>query len=335
MYDLKLTELEKSRKKKSWRISIGFHSILLILAFLLPLMISKPEPQPEIQIVTFNFRDNPSSGSKKAGGSPASREAGRTEANEAQQEIPAEAIPEPEAPAPVTEKIPEKAPPEILTAPNNEIPVPKVPKPEPYPEKVEVPETVPSKVPDVKTPSKKKSPIDIPVPKKAPPKTTTSDSDSDGNRNGEYDSAEDYFENSDYEGGGSGSGQGDADSGSGNGEGTGTGNATGDGNDDSGDGNGFGDGFFDGVGALSRPVISKGDSKGYFVEEGKLVFRLCINREGRVIYVSYDEEYSSITNKEVISKAQDDIMDYKFKKDYSAPKKECGRYTYIFRFADK
>ena len=198
-------------------------------------------------------------------------------------------------PKPVVKPLPTKKP--VVTAPTPTPPVLTVPDPQPIPEPE--PQVIPEPVVEA-TPEPTVDPTPEPV-MDAPVITTESS-----------------------EVGGSGSG----DSGTGSADGT----AATDGDGDSatpGTGNSGRD--FSGDGIFGRRVIYRADVKGLTREPGKLVVNLCVNRTGRVTYVSLNEEETTIEDPSLRANAQQVTRKYKFEKDYTAPREQCGKLTFIFK----
>ncbi len=96
-------------------------------------------------------------------------------------------------------------------------------------------------------------------------------------------------------------------------------------------GNGFGESA--GSGIFNRKVIYRADVKKITHLSGTIVVELCINQRGQVVFSKPDTEASTIKDYDVIRKAVSLTTKYKFAKDYSAPKKQCGKMTYVFEGA--
>jgi hypothetical protein len=96
-----------------------------------------------------------------------------------------------------------------------------------------------------------------------------------------------------------------------------------------GDGGG-GDGL-EGDGIITRKVIYRENITGVARESGKITLDLCIDRQGRVIYVAYDPALTTITDHDIIRQASHLAARYRFEAKYNAPKRECGKLTFIFR----
>ncbi len=96
-----------------------------------------------------------------------------------------------------------------------------------------------------------------------------------------------------------------------------------------GDGGG-GDGL-EGDGVITRKVIYRENIAGVAKESGRITLNICIDRQGRVVYVAYDPEKTTIADNEIIRQASHLAARYRFEAKYNAPKKECGQLTFIFR----
>lgn len=96
---------------------------------------------------------------------------------------------------------------------------------------------------------------------------------------------------------------------------------------------GAGDGL-EGDGIITRKIIYREDITKVARTNGKVVLNICINRQGQVEYVAYDESKTTITDKEIIKQASYIAARYRFESKYNAPKKECGQLTFIFRIEE-
>ena len=92
---------------------------------------------------------------------------------------------------------------------------------------------------------------------------------------------------------------------------------------------GNGRGYIEGSGALTRAVIDRGNTKQLAQQNGTLILKICINRRGIVTHAEWDKEASSIKDSGVARTALDNVLKYRFETNRSAPRKECGRLTYI------
>ena len=99
--------------------------------------------------------------------------------------------------------------------------------------------------------------------------------------------------------------------------------------------NGTGYGENAGSGIFNRKVTYRADVKKITKLSGTIVVELCINQRGQVVYAKPDTDASTIKDFAVIRKAVDLTTKYKFAKDYTAPKKQCGKMTYVFEGAGR
>ncbi|MEO6131099.1 MAG: hypothetical protein ABIQ02_04580 [Saprospiraceae bacterium] len=97
----------------------------------------------------------------------------------------------------------------------------------------------------------------------------------------------------------------------------------------SGDGGG-GDGL-EGNGVITRRVIYREDISKAAKVNGRITLNICINRQGKVVSVAYDPDKTTITDNDLINQASHMAARYRFEQKYSAPIKECGQLTFIFR----
>jgi hypothetical protein len=128
-------------------------------------------------------------------------------------------------------------------------------------------------------------------------------------------------------GGGPGNGKG---VGSGPGGGTGTGNAgsnTGIGQD--GKGMQWGVGMDDGL--LTRKLVQRARVERLAVKEGKISIFICVNRDGSVISTKYDLAGSTLKDPDFIGKAEACASSYVFAPDATAPERQCGKLSFIFK----
>lgn len=86
---------------------------------------------------------------------------------------------------------------------------------------------------------------------------------------------------------------------------------------------------FKGTAIFSRKVIYRPDIKKIVKKKGRIAINLCINNEGRVVYVKYDKDASTIRDNDNIRKTLEATKLYKFERDYSVPKQQCGKLTFI------
>ena len=86
---------------------------------------------------------------------------------------------------------------------------------------------------------------------------------------------------------------------------------------------------FTGKAIFDRKVIFRPDIKKIVKKKGRIAINLCINREGRVVLVKYDRANSTIRDTDNIRKTLEATKLYKFERDYSVPKQQCGKMTFI------
>jgi len=99
-----------------------------------------------------------------------------------------------------------------------------------------------------------------------------------------------------------------------------------------GDGKLWGD--FAGDGLFNRKVIQRADVARLAIKDGKLVVNLCINQTGEVVYVKCDAEASTISDSQIISLAESVAQNYVFEADATASSQQCGRLTFVFKIEE-
>lgn len=97
-------------------------------------------------------------------------------------------------------------------------------------------------------------------------------------------------------------------------------NASGDGGDD--------DSLQEGV--FGRKVMKRPNIKGLTKTKGKIAIKVCVSQEGTVIATKYLQKLSTINEAKLIASAMRAARRYKFDVDYSAPKKQWGKLTFVF-----
>ncbi|MDX1409105.1 MAG: hypothetical protein R3330_13245 [Saprospiraceae bacterium] len=90
-------------------------------------------------------------------------------------------------------------------------------------------------------------------------------------------------------------------------------------------------GEFSDDGLFNRKVIHRANVARLAVSQGKIVIKLCVDRNGQVVWVKYDRDRSSLHNPDLISRAEATAEEYKFEKDPAAPTQQCGALTFIFQ----
>ncbi|MDX1479893.1 MAG: hypothetical protein R3301_19415 [Saprospiraceae bacterium] len=90
-------------------------------------------------------------------------------------------------------------------------------------------------------------------------------------------------------------------------------------------------GEFSDDGLFNRKVIHRANVARLAVKQGKIVIKLCVDRNGQVVWVKYDRDRSSLHNTDLIARAEATAEEYKFEKDPAAPTQQCGALTFIFQ----
>lgn len=96
---------------------------------------------------------------------------------------------------------------------------------------------------------------------------------------------------------------------------------------DGGDG-GDDDSLQDGV--FGRTVKYRPNIKGLTKEKGRIAIKVCVSQEGTIIATKFLAEQSTLNDSELIARALRAVRGYKFDVDYSAPKKQWGKLTFVF-----
>jgi len=350
--------LEDLNKRKSWRISLIFHGILILLS-LIPFFTPDPDKNIDTQYavqIAFDQKDIVLKESKSSASTKSSSSEG---AKRPKTEPAANPAPKPtprptEKPAEVV-KVTTPKPTVQETTPKPK-PAPEIVKPTPTPtpqpsepveaeiitdesEVVAVEEEMPIDVPEPEV-YEAPAPVDIPTPS---PEASTSS----------FPSLEDILATIEEEvgdildgiptenaepgetdgGGGSPSdSKNDSDSGSGTGD-KGTGKGDGDSGDDNDDGignGGVGDGEYDdsGDGVFGRKVVHRDYSmvKKATSKSGVISIKVCIGRDGNVTYVEIDEFETTIDDRGIRKDALRSLKKYRYEPDPSAPREQCGKY---------
>ncbi len=92
---------------------------------------------------------------------------------------------------------------------------------------------------------------------------------------------------------------------------------------------GAGDGL-DGDGIITRKIIYREDIGRIAKVNGRIVLDLCINRQGKVEYVAYNADKTTIMDKDLIRQATNIAARYRYEANYTGPKRDCGQLTFIF-----
>ena len=296
---------EEKNRKKGLKISMFFHTAILLLA-LYPILNGSLEedpktPQAQIVMVDFTHEESSSSSNAKA---QASKDGGK---EETVRKTEAKYVPTPTPPVVKPEPKPDPRPPVVKP--------PVVTTSEPNPP-MRAP--VPSTRAKMKKWEKRPKPTPVETPKvEATPKTDKSDKVETGDTKATKTTGKDNSKANNKTTAGSGNGNGDSNNKSDN-----------DGNGKADDG--FADGDFSGEGIFGRRVVHHGDVKSITSKQGKIVVNLCVDRVGKVIFTEFDKKASTIKSGDIISKALSVTKEYRFDTDYTAAPKQCGHLTYIF-----
>ena len=321
MYAQTLAAQVRKDERRSKRITIIVHAIIIILALLpfLKVPIKKIEIYKPVlvEFKTGGSSSNSGANSAAAGGASSAQKPTETESAETQptEEEPAEREPVEkveviETPKTTTPILTSKIEPTVTVPKVEEVKVEEVEK------EVEPVEETPKEVKTFPT-SKGKGKIKLPNVKI--PKVDISVI-LGGMGKGDKGSGKDN-------GSGSGSG-GTGTSTSGKGKGR-TGEGTGDiGKGNGGKGTGTGQGDDAGDGVLTRPIIETPSFAGLKLAPGKICLNICVNRAGKVVFVEYNSRYSTIRDRETIKAYVQRAKQFKFEPDNSATASECGRMVF-------
>lgn len=89
---------------------------------------------------------------------------------------------------------------------------------------------------------------------------------------------------------------------------------------------------FEGEGVFGRQIIYHANISKMAKKEGRVVVNLCIDRAGDVTHIAFNRDASSLTDSEYIMQVMKVAAKYKFEADYTAPRTQCGKLTFIFEF---
>jgi len=324
--DILNLNIEEINEKKGKKVSLIFHLILLVLAFLVGCPHAPEKAQEKQYSIAVNLTDieftketsSNSTKSKAKEGASKKKVDPITKIKEKKVDQVKVVKPTPKVPKPkpvtpkptdpiVSETTTEEESPIEAVEDEIEIEEPELepePIPEPEPEPIPEPEPVPSKNTEVNDSKGKTnaSPNDNPTGKN--PSTTDGDASGTGKGNK-------------GDGPGRDAGGDDGDSGIGDG--------------------GIGTGEYDGTGngIFGRKVTYVNRSKQAEVMDGvkqgdkaKIWVKTCVNRSGIVTYVELDEINTTITDNAVLKKALVLVSGYKFEPDINAPSEQCGVVKY-------
>ncbi|BDS14381.1 hypothetical protein [Aureispira anguillae] len=83
-------------------------------------------------------------------------------------------------------------------------------------------------------------------------------------------------------------------------------------------------------GVFGRKVMKRPNIKGLTKKKGKIAIKVCVSQEGTVIATKYIPKFSTINESKLIAAAMRAARRYRFDVDYTAPKKQWGKLTFIF-----
>lgn len=89
---------------------------------------------------------------------------------------------------------------------------------------------------------------------------------------------------------------------------------------------------FEGEGVFGRQIVYHANISKLAEKEGRVVVNLCINRAGDVTHVAFNREASTLTDSEYVRQVMSVAGKYRFEADYTAPRTQCGKLTFIFEF---
>lgn len=207
-----------------------------------------------------------------------------------------------------TAALPKRASKMLTTSEPSDIEVPEIKRPVKVPDAM--PEPIPSDAP-VATTKRTSKPLEAPKASKpsVKPVEEVSEAAEASASEGAIDGAEDGVAENAIE-----SGEGESDSGSGD--------------SDIGEEGNDGTGFIGGDGILTRKIVKRANINELVKESGIIVIKLCVTRNGVVDYVEYDPSRSTIKDTETVRAALDAMTMYRFERDYSAAKRECGSFQF-------
>ena len=346
MYTATISPKETENRKRSIRISIFIHALLLLL-LLIPIITPKPLAPEEFQrAIMIKFEDNGSTMSGSSGSSSSMEEAAAAGAEEAssprdRMEV-SELQPTPQQQTP-TFAVPERQ--QFITAPNPDVVINTndnaVSQPIEFKEIQDAPEEF-EDIPPLKSfvPEEKvvfhaveaqssdlasesaEGLFDSPMKGTGAGKNNGSGATAEGTGSG----AGGTGNTNGGSGQGTGTGQGAAGSGSGTGSGGNAGNDTGRGN--------MGKamwGDYAGEGLFNRKVLKRANVASIAKVNGKLYFKICLDRSGKVVYAEVDPANSTIKDRQIQAQAEKLATQMQWNSDPTAPKIQCGWYTLIYK----
>lgn len=345
MYTVTISPQEQEDRKRSMRISLFIHTLLLLL-LLIPIITPRQLSPNEFQrVITIKFEKDASTMSGSSGSSALSGEPAAAGAEEASSPREKVDINELQSTPQQTSKaftMPERK--QIITAPNPEIALPSADKSVKQP-------VVFKEIRETEAPEEFE---DIPPLKEYIPEEKVVFHSIDPQADLASESASGLFDNTDWadgsgrdsgsgatnEGSGQGtSGSGSTDGGSGEGTGqgtTGAGSGTGTGPGNAGNDSGRGNmgkamwGDYAGDGLFNRKVLKHSNVGSIAGLEGKFRFKVCLDRSGNVVYSEIDPSASTIQDRQIQANAEKLVGQMIWDADNTAPRIQCGWYTLIY-----
>ena len=92
---------------------------------------------------------------------------------------------------------------------------------------------------------------------------------------------------------------------------------------------------FDGDGVFGRKVVYHAPIKKIAEQDGRIAINMGINRAGKVVGAAVNKEHSTINNRQLLIKALEMALKYEFEADYTAPKVQYGKFTFIVNLNKK
>ena len=88
---------------------------------------------------------------------------------------------------------------------------------------------------------------------------------------------------------------------------------------------------FEGEGVFGRKIIYFANISKLAEKEGRVVVNLCIDRTGSVTHIAFNRNESTLSDASYLRKVMKVATKYRFEADYTAPKSQCGKLTFIFK----
>lgn len=318
MYYYNTIAAEKANRSRSMRVSVVFHTLLLLIAFLYYFQVEVKDPDPDkpyrIFVEYTNFEESSLS-------TYAHADVGESRPKSEEVELLAPKVlehvveqhPELEVPKPVVDIKPVTPPvPEVEETVVEESPVVVVESAQDFENEkpIEVPMVKPTPTPPAPTPTPPAPTPSTPAP--TPPST------SGGNTGGTAPGNNPASKTD-------GTGSGKSNTGTGPGSDSGPDKTSGKANGE--DGSGAYDGSGNGI--FGRKVVKRNYADIPLTKSGKIAMKVCVDRSGNVTYVELLELETTIRDREILRKTLIAAKGYKFEPDIKAPREECGKLNVI------